>query len=57
MREVMVAGVGMTPFGVFPERRLEDLRQHLPVHVLADGKAQVVEQRRRQVHHRGTLDA
>ncbi len=25
MREVVVAGVGMTPFGVFPERRLEDL--------------------------------
>ncbi|MFQ5458698.1 MAG: thiolase domain-containing protein [Myxococcota bacterium] len=25
MREVVVAGVGMTPFGVFPDKRIEDL--------------------------------
>ena len=25
MRKVVVAGVGMTNFGVFPDRRLEDL--------------------------------
>jgi acetyl-CoA C-acetyltransferase len=36
MREVVVAGVGMTPFGVFPEKRLEDLIHEAGKAALAD---------------------
>ena len=38
------------------ELRLEDPLEHLSVHVLRDGQAEVVEQRRRDVEHRGVLD-
>ncbi len=36
MRDVVVAGVGMTNFGVFPERRLEDLIHEAGKAALAD---------------------
>ncbi len=36
MREVVVAGVGMTPFGVFPDRRLEDLIYEAGKEALSD---------------------
>ncbi|MDP3940431.1 MAG: thiolase domain-containing protein [Deltaproteobacteria bacterium] len=46
MREVAVAGVGMTPFGVYPERRLEDLIHDAGSQALADAG---IWERRREV--------